>query len=159
MDKKKQKRAKAVYDMICDALYEKNIKALVSESDKIVFVSVEADIPVKIMTTIDEERQIIRMIATLPFRFPEDKRVDGAIAACTTNFFMKEGGFDFDCEEGGILFRLCSTFADSDISPEVYLLMLAYAFQTVDFYDNKFYGLASGQITLQDFLDIFKNAY
>ena len=105
--------------MIISTLESQDFNFQKSDEDMRVAFQIETDnLPVVISVVTDFERQLIRIVAGYSIVFPEDKRVDGAIAACVTNRNLVAGGFDYDYESGEIVFRISSSFAGSVISPK-----------------------------------------
>lgn len=150
-----RKNAKIMYDMICNTLREKNLKFIDFEDTRTVMLQIEAEFPMNLMAQVDEERQLIRLISLLPVEFPEDKRIDGAIAAGMTNFNMFVGSFDFDYERGRTAFRMTASFLNSVISPDVILSLVGRSVTMLDDYGTKLCKLAEGQMSIEQYLDMF----
>ena len=111
------------------------------------------DLEVKIKFVIDEERELVRIFSFLPFKFSEDKRVEGAIATCVANHGMVNGSFDYDFTDGEILFKLVNSYKGDCFSVEAASYMLSVAVSTVDNYNDRFFALAKGLMSLSDFVD------
>ena len=111
------------------------------------------DLEVKIKFVIDEERELVRVFSFLPFKFPEDKRVEGAVATCVANHGMVNGSFDYDFSDGEILFKLVNSYKGDCFSKEAAGYMLGVAVSTVDNYNDRFFALAKGLMSLSDFVD------
>ena len=111
------------------------------------------DLEVKIKFVIDTERELVRVFSFLPFKFPEDKRVEGAVATCVANHGMVNGSFDYDFSDGEILFKLVNSYKGDCFSKEAAGYMLGVAVSTVDNYNDRFFALAKGLMTLSDFVD------
>ena len=111
------------------------------------------DLEVKIKFVIDEERELVRIFSFLPFKFPEDKRVEGAVATCVANHGMVNGSFDYDFSDGELLFKLVNSYKGDCFSEEAARYMLGVAVSTVDNYNDRFFALAKGLMTLKDFVD------
>ena len=88
----------------------------------------------------------------LPFTFGEDKRLEGAIALNQINYTLVDGSFDYNYEDGRVIFRLTSSYRESLISKELFGYMIACLAVTVDKYNDKLLVLAKGGTTLEDFL-------
>ena len=73
---------------------------------------------------VDADRQIVRMLSRLPFKFPSDKRVDGAVATSYINYKLADGSFDYDYTRGEILYRLMVTFIESIICGDLLWCMV-----------------------------------
>ena len=111
------------------------------------------DLEVKIKFVIDEERELVRVFSFLPFKFPEDKRVEGAVATCVANHGMVNGSFDYDFSDGEILFKLVNSYKGDCFSKEAAGYMLGVAVSTVDNYNDRFFALAKGLMSLSNFVD------
>lgn len=110
------------------------------------------DIDVRLTFMVDTERDLVRVFSSLPFKFPEDKRVEGAVATCVANHGMIDGAFDYDFQDGEILFKMADSYRGSDFSEENARYMLKITLSTVDNYNDRFFALAKGFITLSDFV-------
>ena len=111
------------------------------------------DLDVNVKFVIDEERELVRIFSFLPFKFPEDKRVEGAVATCVANHGMVNGSFDYDFSDGEILFKLVNSYTGDCFSEEAASYMLSVVVSTVDKYNDRFFALAKGMMSLSDFVD------
>ena len=111
------------------------------------------DLEVKIKFVIDEERELVRVFSFLPFKFPEDKRVEGAVATCVANHGMVNGSFDYDFSDGELLFKLVNSYKGDSFSEEAARYMLGVSVSTVDNYNDRFFALAKGLMSLSVFVD------
>lgn len=146
-EENKVKQAKAVYKTFCKALDSKKWKYEEHPNDMVItFSSVGDDIPMEFVVFIDAERQLVRMLSKLPFKFSKENRVDGAIATAYINYKLADGSFDYDYSTGEVVFRLTATFMDSLISEELLLYMVACACYTVDDYNDKLLMVAKGML-------------
>lgn len=145
--------AKSIYNTLCETLdkkdwhYEKNIEDLV-----ITFTSRGDDLPMQFVLKIDEDRQLIRLFSPLPFEVDEDKRMEMAIATCAATFGLPDGSFDYDITKGRISFRLTATFRNSKIGEELFDYLVICSCAIVDQYNDKFFALSKGYMSLEDFL-------
>lgn len=152
-DANKMKQAQTVYDTLCKALDAKSWKYSAHPEDMVVtFSYVGEDIPMQVVVYVDPEKQIVRMLSKLPFKFPEELRVEGAIAVSHINYKLADGNFDYDYDTGESLFRLTATFIDSLISEDLLLYMVACACYTIDEYNDKLLMIARGMLSVEDFL-------
>ena len=153
-DDKKLKNAQNMYKTLCAMLDEKELKYEKHENDLVVtFTLGGEDIPMQFVLNVDAERQLIRLLSPIPVIFGEDKRIEGAIAACQANYGIADGSFDFDFKQGRIIFRMTSSFIDSLISKDVFEYMIAVAGYTVDEYNDKFFMLAKGKLSIKEFFN------
>lgn len=152
-DENKIKQAKTVYNTLCKALDSKKWKYQSHPEDMVVtFTSTGDDIPMEFVVFIDSDRQLVRMLSRLPFKFPEDNRVDGAVATSYINYKLADGSFDYDYSTGEVTFRLTATFIDSLISEDLLLYMVACACYTVDEYNDKLLMVAKGMLPIDQFI-------
>lgn len=111
------------------------------------------DLDVNLICIIDEDRELVRIFSSLPFKFPEDKRVDGAVAATVANHGMVNGSFDFDMSDGEMLFKCVNSYKDGGFNEEIANYMINVTVSTVDNYNDRFFGVAKGMISIQDFIE------
>ncbi len=146
-------RAKKVFEDLCAAIDARNWKYTKDEEKLLVHFGVSGqDIPMQFLIIVDIKAQYIRLLSPLPFDFPEDKRVEGAIAACAMNMPLAEGSFDFDLKSGKTWFRQAASFRDSAIGDALFQHMISYACAAVDLFNDRLEALATGKISLPEFL-------
>ena len=115
------------------------------------------DIPVSFYVVVNPRNEVVQFLSKLPFDVPEDKRIDLAIAVCVANYQLVDGCFDYDCRDGSLIFRLTSSYRGSQLSEDVFEYMIYCAASTVDAFNDKFFLLAKGELTLQQFMEMHKN--
>ena len=151
MDKKQL--ALKVYNTMIQALDARNWNYKRDEAKNLVHFSVNGeDIPIKFIMWIDEDRQVIRILSPMAFTFPEDKRIEGAIAACHASYALSDGSFDYDLSDGQVTYRLVHAFHESEIGENLIQYMISCTCVLVDEYNDRFLMLAKGMIDLQTFL-------
>lgn len=151
-DEKNLKLAKNVYNSLCEMLDEKNVRYDKDQDDLIIsFITGGDDIPMQFLVKVDAERELIRVLSPIPVTFGEEKRVEGAIATCHATYTLADGSFDYDFQTGKVLFRLTSSYMDSLISKNLFEYMIIIAIHTVDKYNDKFFMLAKGQMSIEEF--------
>ena len=111
------------------------------------------DLDVNVKFMIDEERELVRIFSFLPFKFPEDKRVEGAVATCVANHGMVNGSFDYDFSEGDLVFKCVDSYKGGDFTKETAKYMLDIVYGMVDKYNDRFFALAKGMMSLSDFVE------
>lgn len=152
-DAMKRKQAKAVYQTICQAMdadnwhYKKNEEKLTIECG-----AKGEDLPMDLTIKADADRQLVMVISMLPFTFPEDKRVDAALAISVVNNKLVHGCFDCSLPDGHVFFRICTTFWESLLGQEAAMYLILAACQTIDAYNDKFLMLSKGILTLEQFI-------
>lgn len=110
------------------------------------------DLPVDFVMLVRPQNQVIQFISSLPFKISEDKRVEAAVAVCVANYNLVHGSFDYDIRDGEISFRLTSSYRDSKIGEEMLKYMVMVAASTTDSYNDKFFMLSKGALTVQEFI-------
>ena len=111
------------------------------------------DLPIEFIMVVRPKNQVVQFISSLPFNMPEDKRVDGAIAVCVANYGLVDGSFDYDLRDGEIRFRLTCSYRESTLSEELFNYMIMVSASTVDNYNDKFFMIAKGMMTVQQFIE------
>ncbi len=153
MSDMKLKRARKIYGQVCAELDSRDWKYNKEEGKLLVHFNVSGDdLPVQYLIVVDAERQLIRLMSPLPFEMGEDKRVEGCIAATHVSDSIVDGTFDFDLTSGKVVFRLTQTFRDCDNVSETIAYMIDLTSFVVDKYNDKFFALNKGLISLEDFM-------
>ncbi len=147
-------KAKEVYATLINMLDTRGWKYDKFEDDLVIKSGIRGDdLPVEFIVRVVPRNQVIQFISSLPFNMPEDKRVDGAIAVCVANYGLVDGSFDYDLSDGEIRFRLTSSYRESTIAEDLLEYMIMCAAATVDGYNDKFFMLAKGMLTIQQFIE------
>lgn len=111
------------------------------------------DLPVEFIVVVNPRNEVVQFLSAMPFNMPEDKRVDGAIAVCVANYGLVDGSFDYDLSDGEIRFRLTSSYRESILSGDLFEYMIMVAASTVDQYNDKFFMISKGMLTIQQFIE------
>ncbi len=152
-DEMKMERAKKVYNTLCTAIDKRDWTYDREDEDLIVRFNVSGeDIPMSFILIVDADRQLVRLLSPIPFNMGEDKRMDGAIATCVASYGFINGSFDYDLEDGSIVFRLTQSFRGSDVSEEVLQYMISLSCSVVDNYNDRFMALNKGLLSITDFI-------
>ncbi len=110
------------------------------------------DFPIRIIIRSLAESETLSILCPLGFNMSEKARVEGAIAVTVANYGMIRGGFDYDFMDGEIRFRLTAPFTDTELSTELIKLLILIAANTVDDYNDKFFMISKGMLSIQDFI-------
>ena len=110
------------------------------------------DFPMRFVMIVDAERQQIRLLSRLPFAMSEEKRMEGAVATCVASYMLPDGNFDYNVQTGEIGFRVTQVFMDSEISEELLQYMISWSCAVVDKYNDKFFAIDKGYLSLDDFI-------
>ncbi len=151
---KNMKKAQEVYATIIRMLDTRDWKYSKHEEDLLIKSVLRGeDLPVEFILMVNPRNQVVQFISRLPFDIPEDKRVDGAIAVCTANYGLIDGSFDYDLRDGEIRYRRTCSYRDSQLSEDLFEYMIMAAAATVDNYNDRFFMLAKGRMTVQQFIE------
>ncbi len=144
-----------VYATLCSALDNRNWTYEKIEDDKekpAVYFGVGGDdIPMKFFVIVDSRMQIIRVTSPLPFKFCEEKRVEGAIAIGMATSVIANGCFDYDITDGSVAYRITSVFRDSVIGEELINYLINCACALIDRFNDKFLAIDKGVLSVEDF--------
>ncbi len=112
------------------------------------------DLPIEFIIRVKPRNEVVQFISAMPFNMPEDKRIDGAIAVSAANYGIVDGSFDYDISDGQILFRLTSSYRASTLGEDLFEYMVMVSASTIDKYNDRFFMLAKGMITIEQFLEL-----
>lgn len=153
-DEKNLALAKEVYETLCQAIENRNWTCEKEEDKLLVHFSVNGDdIPMKFIIVVDVKRQLITSLSPLPFTMSEEKRIDGAIAACVASFGMVDGSFDYDLSNGRISFRMTASFRDSKIGDGLFQYLMSCSCAMVDKYNDQFLAIDKGILSIAEFIE------
>lgn len=145
--------AKAVYEMICEMLDDKELKYARHDDDLVISCGVRGeDLPIDLLFMVRGDRQIVQLISPLSFKIDEDKRLDAAVAVAVANYGLVNGSFDYDISDGEIRFRMTQSFIEHMPCKEVFHYMLLAAYSSIDQYNDLFLMLNKGLMTLEQFI-------
>ena len=148
------REAKKVFDSLVKMLDERGWKYEKHEDELLIRSGIKGDdLPIEFLMVVKPKNQLVQFLSKLPFSFPDDKRVDGAIAICVANYGLIDGSFDYDISDGEIIFRLNSSYRESVLGPDLFEYMIMVSASTIDNYNDKFFMLSKGMITIQQFLE------
>ncbi len=149
------KKAKEVYAKLV-AMLEKHGWSFDRHDDDLVISSgVKGDdLPIEFIVVVNAKQQVAEFLSRLPFEMPAEKRVEGAVAVCAANDGICDGSFDYNIRNGQITFRLTTSFCGGTVlGEELFEYMIFEASATVDKYNDKFYLLAQGGMSLSQFIE------
>ena len=149
-----ERAARAVYEDMCAALEKRRWKHQRSDDDLVITFGVSGDdLPMDFILAVDAERQLLRVLSRLPFKVPENKRMEIAIATCAASYRLADGSFDFDLATGDIVFRQTASFRESRIGDGLFEYLVEVPGIIVDKYNDKFFAISKGMMSIDDFLD------
>lgn len=157
-DERKQKLAQNVYSNICSMFEDMNFNHERDDEKLVIRSTVHGDdIPMDMVIIVNPDAQTVSFFSPMPFKVPDDKISEMAIAIAIANNGLRNGSFDFDISDGKILFRMTACYIDSILGKELYRMMLIVSSNTIDRYNDKFLMLSKGMISLEQFAASDKN--
>lgn len=151
-------RAYEVYYNIVNHLNSVNWKFDRNDDDLVISTGVHSeDLPINFIIAVNAKNQVVQFLSKLPFNMAEDKRVEGAIAVCMVNYGLIDGSFDYDINDGKIIYRLTCSYRGSSIDGDLINYIIIIASQTVEDYNDKFFMLSKGMIDLKKFAEMEKD--
>ena len=143
-----------VYEMVKRHLEEHNFSFEPHDDDHVITMTVHGeDLPQPTIIRVLDEREILQVLSPIPAHIPEDKRLDAAVAVATANYGMINGCFDLDMSDGEIRYRVTQSFADMDLSDKFLRYFFGVCFFTTDKYNDRFFMLGKGMMTLEQFIE------
>ena len=147
-------KARQVFNTMIRKLDRMNWKYEKHEDDLLIKSGISGDdLPVEFIVVVKPKNEVVQFLSCLPFKMPEDKRVEGAVAVCVANYGIVDGSFDYNINDGSIIFRLTSSYRESTLGEELFEYMIMVAASTVDNYNDKFFMLTKDMITLDQFIE------
>lgn len=148
------RKAKEVFDTLVRMLDTRDWKYEKHEDKLLIKSGIRGDdLPVEFIVIVNPKNEVVQFYSSLPFRMPEDKRIDGAVAVCVANYGLVDGSFDYDLSDGEIRYRLTSSYRQSQLGEDLFEYMIMVAASTVDKYNDKFFMLSKGMMTIQQFIE------
>lgn len=154
-DQNKLELAKRTFATLCEALDSQNWKYRRDDEKMTVEYTVQSeDVPMAFTFTCDAEHQLIRLVSPLPLEIAETARLDVSVAVSLINDKIVNGTFDYDIVRGRVQFRICNSFCDSVLSPQVFLYLLGVSIETVDAFNEKLVPVAAGVMSVERFIEV-----
>ena len=158
-DDKTVRQARVTFETMCRALDQRSIRYQKDEEKLWVRFGVRSDgLPVDILLRMDVQRQLVILLSQLPFRMSREHLTDGALAVTAANFILADGSFDYNLNDGGMMFRLTASFRDSMLGEGLFEYMMVTAVRTVDRFSDRLLMLSKGRMTLDEFIEEDRNA-
>ena len=152
-DEKSLALAQQVYKTLCDTLDNCDLKYGKEEDKLLVHFGMNGDdIPMHFIIFVDAKKELVTALSPMPFKMCEEKRMEGAIAACAATYGMVDGSFDYDLSDGTIAFRLTVYFGDSQLGEGIFKYIVGCAGAMAEKYNDMFLALDKGIIGLEDFM-------
>ena len=152
-------KAKETYATLCKMLDNRDWHYDKMEDDLVIKSGIKGDdFPIEFIMRVNARNEVVSFISWMPFNVDESKRIDIALAVCAANYGLVDGSFDYDLSDGSILFRLTSSYKNTVLSEDLLEYMLMVSATTVDEYNDKFFMISKGMMTIQQFLEAEQNS-
>ena len=143
-----------VYQMFKKHLEEIDFKFEAHDDDLVLTLTVNGDdLPQPTLIRVIDEQDIVQIVSPIPSHLPEDKRIDAAVAVSVANYGIINGSFDLDMSDGEIRFRVTQSFREMEMSEECIKYILNITFLTTDKYNDRFFMLGKGLMSLEQFIE------
>lgn len=147
-------KAKATYAVLCKLFDNMGWKYEKREDELVVESGVKSDdLPIDFLMRVKPRNEIVSLLSWMPYKVEESKRLDMAIAVCVANYSLVDGSFDYNIADGTIVFRLTSSYKESELSEELFKYMIMVSATTVDEYNDKFFMISKGMMSVQQFIE------
>jgi len=147
-------QAQSTFQALCKMLDTRNWHYTKDEAKLQIECGVKGeDLPIELRILVLPRQQIVQLLSLLPLSFPSDKITDGAIATAVATYNLVDGSFDYNIKNGHVVFRLTSSFRESLLSDDLFEYMLMVSASTIDAYNDQFFSISKGMLTLQQFVE------
>lgn len=152
------KKGNKVYELLVQYLSEHDFKFEQHKEDLTITLMVQGeDLPQLTLIRVLDDLHLLQVISPIPSKIPEDKRIDAAIAVSVANYGMINGSFDYDINDGEIRYRITQSYLGAEPSSDTLDYVLNIAFHTTDKYNDKFFMLGKGMLSLEQFISNDRN--
>ncbi len=144
------------YKAVQAHLNRNNFKFDTHDDDLVISLTVNGeDLPIQTIVRFMDNRELMQVLCYMP-KAPEEKRVDVALAVAVANYGIVNGSFDYDMSDGELRFRVAQSYACGELTDDLIRYLLGISFNTTDKYNDRFFMLSKGMITLEQFIDLEK---
>lgn len=151
MNDEKMEMGRTVYNTICAALDEAEIKY--DRHDETLFIDFRykgEDMIHNQFILVNPEREAIQWIDRLPFAISSEKSAEMALAVCTVNDRLLAGRFSYNGKEQ-LQFEMTQLYTGGLVSKALIKRITFMCYQTVEDFDDKFMALNKGYLKINDF--------
>ena len=150
-------KAKDVFEVFKNYLTDKDIHFQADDGSLTIRLVVQGeDLPQPTFIRVMPDKEVVRITSPIPSNIPQEKRTDAAVVSA--NYGMINGCFDLDMSDGEIYYRCAQGYMGTDFSDELAAYMLRMVFLITDEYNDKFFLLGKGLLSLEDFLEKTKRS-
>lgn len=151
-------RAREVFRTACKALDTMEWRYQKNEDKMSIECSAQGDdLPMDLSLEVDAERQIVVLLSRLPLTFPKDKLVDGVLAVSAINNTLSDGSFDYNVQNGHVIFRMTNSFKDSTLGEAVIHYLVLCSCKVINEFAAKLLMLSKGMLTFEKFMENLNN--
>lgn len=142
-----------VYEVFKAYLDKRKFTYTPKDDEMVIILTVHGeDLPQPTIIRVLDDRKVVQVLSPIPSKIPEDKRADAAIAVAVANYGLINGSFDLDMSDGEIRYRVAQGFMDCDFPMELANYIMQIVFFTTDKYNDRFFMLGKGMLSLADFI-------
>ena len=143
-----------IYEMIIEYMNSRNMKYEAHDEEMYVsFMTIGDDLPQPTVIRVDDKRMVVQIYSPIPARIKEEKIIDAAVAVAKTNNGMVNGNFQLDLDLGTITFVMTQIFLGTEFNEDVLSYMMAICVTTTDRFNDKFFMLNNGMLSLEQFMN------
>lgn len=140
------------YRAMCAMLDRNNFNYEGNEERYMIRLDFEGDHgDIRINVHFDADRCLASVLTLLPVSFGEETML-ASVAIAHTNYLLLDGWFIMDPKSGGICFKITSSYHGTDLEEENLHRLIGLSYQMANTHAGVFKRLASGDLTLYDFL-------
>lgn len=152
MEDKELKQARIVFNTFCSMLNKGGWKYHKDDDEMHIECGVAGDdLPLLLHINIDADRELIRLHSSLG-NVPRGKRSEAALAICAINYLLINGCFDYDYNDGEMVFRLVNSYAGSIVGEEMCKYIFMCSCLTVDKYNDLIVKYMLGGMSLEELI-------
>ena len=111
-----------------------------------------SEVPPRLVAVVDAGRQLLRLVSVVMTEFPEELRMDGAVACAAVNAKLPAGCFELDLADGQLSFRISQSVHGSSVNTDQFLDMIRLSDAAQKAYGEGLSLLAQDVFDLQSFL-------
>lgn len=135
------------YALLCKALDEMGLKYTKKEEEHMVRLSVQSH---EMILRIDAHHRVF--LASPMCYMPKNKRVEGVIMTGAASNALVNGSFDYNIEDGLILYRMTQMYEKCHVETAMFQEMIQCAYALVNRYHMDFLTISKGLMSLEEFV-------
>lgn len=149
--------AEKVFQTLCGALDNMKWRYVPDEKNlKVTTSAVGKDLTIPLQIVVSAQRNVLYIKSPLPFKVEQSKVQQMCLAVVAANFSMLNGSFEYDTDSGYIGFKVLAPFVGCELGQETCRYLILLACSMTDKFNDKFFQLVQGTMTLQQFVEFAK---